>query len=163
MKLYDVEKIVKELEALYPEVYFKIKYIEDEDNYMVSLSDAEVAHSDKFNLFIGEKMIEAYQNDKTFNAFFCYDSLLENEMIIKKIEFISNITLKVNECISSDEKGYCLDNKITEDFINVVQKTNEYTFFNEKTKIENIPHYLSSNMVENSIVIKYGGQNLLAA
>ena len=91
MNFNDVEKIVEELKILYPNVYFKIDYIQEDDNYAVNLSDAKVAHSDEFNIFIGKKLVDAFQNGEDFNVFFCYDSQLEEEITIKKIDFISNL------------------------------------------------------------------------
>ncbi|MCI6381366.1 hypothetical protein DW663_09265 [Fusobacterium mortiferum] len=133
MNFNDVEKIVEELKILYPNVYFKIDYIQEDDNYAVNLSDAKVAHSDEFNIFIGKKLVDAFQNGEDFNVFFCYDSQLEEEITIKKIDFISNL---------------------------IVPEINNYIFFNVKyNNTKNIKSSLNENLVSiNSI-----NQNSLAA
>lgn len=133
MNFNDVEKIVEELKILYPNVYFKIDYIQEDDNYAVNLSDAKVAHSDEFNIFIGKKLVDAFQNGEDFNVFFCYDSQLEEEITIKKIAFISNL---------------------------IIPEVNNYTFFNIKyNNTKNIKNSLSENLASiNSI-----NQNSLAA
>lgn len=134
MILNDVKKIVDELKELYPTVYFKIEYSEEDDLYGVTINDAKVAHSDDFNLLVGEKLVETVQAGDIFNAYFCYDSELEDEITLKKINFISNTS---------------------------TTEINEYNFFDtEYSYVKNTKYSQDKNLTENSITIT---QNLLAA
>ena len=165
MNYNNLQKIVIELKEKYKNVYFDIEYSKEDDFYSVNISDATIAHNNEFKEFIGKKMYETYQTGEKFNAFFYYDSQLEEKM--KKIDNISSVVLpELNNYIKNTNYQFYKKKSLVKKYFTTVSEISSSNFLdlkNDSTKNIKYQFCQKESLIKDSISINSINQNSLAA
>lgn len=80
MECRDIEKIVDELKIIYPNVCFEIEYVEEDDDYFINMSNAEIEDTQEFKEFASGKIQEVLKRGEDVNFYFYYDCELEEKV-----------------------------------------------------------------------------------